>query len=96
MPKPVVLVFEVDPLHGLPVAGVDVVEDAEVDPDAVARVKRIQWGFSDRLSSSGSRLNVTNHSLVRSFLNVASLMEALSGMGRWYRIFTYPTLLKRM
>jgi hypothetical protein len=39
MPKTLVLVFEVEPVYGLPIACMDVVEDAEVDSDAVACIQ---------------------------------------------------------
>ena len=40
-----ILVFEVEPIDGLAVARVDVVEDAEVDSNAVVRVERVHVGF---------------------------------------------------
>jgi len=40
-----VLVFEVEPVNGLAVARVDVVQDTEVNPDAIACVKRVNVWF---------------------------------------------------
>lgn len=43
--EPIILVFEIDPIHGLPVTRVDVVENTEVDPHAVTRGERFNSGF---------------------------------------------------
>jgi len=48
-----VLVFEVKPIHGLPVASVDVVLNAKVDTHAIARNKRVQCGFLRNVSVVG-------------------------------------------
>jgi hypothetical protein len=51
--KTLVVVFEVKPVHGLAVAGVDVIEDTEIDTDAVARVQRIHIGFLGQVGIVG-------------------------------------------
>ena len=48
-----VVVFEVEPIHGFAVAGVDVVADTEVDTHAVARVQRVYRGFLRQVSIVG-------------------------------------------
>ncbi len=51
--KTLVLVFEVEPIHCLPVAGVDVVLDAKVNPNAVTCVKRVHVGFLGQIGVVG-------------------------------------------
>ena len=48
-PKTLVVVFEVEPIHGLPIAGVDIVEDPEVNSDAVTRVQLVHVRFLGRV-----------------------------------------------
>lgn len=48
-----VLVFEVKPVHSLAVAGVDVVEDAEVNPNTITRVQRVHIGLLGQVSIVG-------------------------------------------
>ena len=48
-----ILVFEVEPVHGLPIARVDVIQNTEVNPDAVARVQRVRFGFLGEVSVVG-------------------------------------------
>jgi hypothetical protein len=53
--KTLVRVFGVKLIYGLPIAGVDVVEDAEVDTDAVACINRVHVGFLGELGVVGFR-----------------------------------------
>ena len=43
--KTLVVVFKIYPIYCPPIAGVDVIEDAEVKPDTLARIDRIHIGF---------------------------------------------------
>ena len=51
--KTLVVVFEVKPIHGFAIAGVDVVQDTEVNPNAVTRVERVQRRFLRKVSVVG-------------------------------------------
>jgi hypothetical protein len=48
-----VVVFEIKPIYGLPIGGVDVVENTEINPNAVGCVERLNVGFLRKVSVVG-------------------------------------------
>nr|WP_299265691.1 hypothetical protein [Halorientalis sp.] len=75
--------LEADPLHGLPITGVDAVQDAEVDAHAVARVQRVHVGFLRQVGVVGFEAERDEPVTGRLLLDMTSLIDASSEMSRW-------------
>lgn len=88
--KTLVLVFEFKPAHGLAVRHMDMIQDAEVNSDTVARVRRFNIGFSDRSASLVSIPKEMNYMLVVLFFIVTSFISVSSVISRRWRILISP------